>query len=189
MNARLPDDTATAANDAPFDILDAFHRQIQFKLCELRDVAAAIEAGELTPTLRAQARSVRDWFNSEAREHHLDEERNVFPALLASGKEELVQQTNRLIQDHGWLEADWLEIEPSLGAAADGNTWFDPAVLRHAIEIFNELYTDHIVLEESIAYPEARQRIAPEKWVSMFKEMANRRLVREEQVESRQKAR
>lgn len=183
MNARMPE--SVAGTEAPFDYLDAFHREIQFKLCELRDLAAAIEVSDLTPAVRERARAVRDWFNEQARQHHLDEERNVFPALLNSGDETLVQQTQRLIQDHGWLEADWLEIEPALGAAADGNTWFDPSVMRHAVEVFYALYTDHIVLEESIAYPEARERIAPEKWAGMFKEMANRRLAREERVESR----
>jgi hypothetical protein len=82
--------------------------------------------------------------------------KHVFPSLLASNQEDVLQATHRLIQDHGWLEADWFEIEPALEAAADGNSWFDPNVLRQAVEVFQQLYLDHIVLEESLAYPEAR---------------------------------
>ena len=64
----------------------------------------------------------------------------------------------RLQQDHGWLEEDWLTLEPQLSAIAAGYSWYDIDMLRLALPVFTELYQDHIDLEESLIYPEARTR-------------------------------
>jgi hemerythrin-like domain-containing protein len=162
-----------------FEFLDECHQQMQHQLAALRTLVRAIESEGLTPKLRAQARSVSKWFNNEARQHHLDEERHIFPALLASDDADITLAAGRLIQDHGWLETDWMEIEPALAAAADGYTWFDPVVLRHSAEVFEQLYLDHIVLEETLAYPAARSRIPEGDLRAMGIEMARRRAIRE----------
>lgn len=169
----------SVTDEGLFNFLDHFHQAILVKLDAMQALAATLEAEGLTPAVRTQARQLADWFSAEARQHHLDEERHVFPALLTSADTEIQQTTHRLIQDHGWLEADWLEIEPSLAAAAEGHTWFDPAVLRHAVEVFRQLYLDHIVLEESLAYPQVRERIDPARLEAMGTEMARRRAVRD----------
>jgi len=173
---------APRTDDGLFNFLDHFHQDILVKLDEMLALAVALEADGLTSEVRAQARQLNEWFGAEARQHHLDEERHVFPALLNSADTEIQQTTHRLIQDHGWLEADWLEIAPSLSAAAEGHTWFDPAVLRHAVEVFRQLYIDHILLEESLAYPQARERMDPARLQAMGAEMARRRALREVQV-------
>ena len=72
-------------------------------------------------------------------------------------------------------EENWLAIEPSIAAAADGNTWFDTAELSHALDVFEALYQEHIELEESLAYPEARKRLETVNTDGMGREMAARR--------------
>ena len=174
---------ASSADRSPFVFLDRCHQDIQQKLEQLLALAIAVEADGLTPALQTQARELTDWFNAEPRQHHLDEEKHVFPSLLSSTDEDVLQTTHRLIQDHGWLETDWFEIEPALEAAADGNSWFDPTALRNAVEVFQQLYIDHIVLEESLAYPAARAQMDPAQFESMGVEMARRRAVRDAKVE------
>ena len=158
-----------------FGFLDATHREIQQQLSQLHALVDAIESNGLNAATRAQARGVLDYFNGEARQHHLDEEKHIFPALLGSQIAEIVQAAERLTQDHGWLEENWIQIAPSLEAATNGNLWFDPVELRHALEVFEALYLDHILLEESIAYPAARQRLAAHNTHGMGREMARRR--------------
>ena len=158
-----------------FEFLDTTHRAIQQHMRQLHALVDAIEAGGLNPQSRAQASAVLAFFNGEARQHHLDEEKHIFPALLASQDAAIVQTTERLTQDHGWLEENWLQIAPSLEAAARGNLWFDPAELHHALDVFEALYLDHILLEESVAYPEARTRLAAYDKAGMGREMAQRR--------------
>lgn len=178
-----PADTASVAG--MFAFLDGCHQEVQRQLTELRTLVLAIESDGLSAPLRARARNIIRWFNTEARQHHLDEERHIFPALLASDDPDITLAAGRLIQDHGWLETDWMEIEPALSSAADGYTWFDPVVLRHAVEVFEQLYIDHIVLEETLAYPAARSRIPAGDVAAMGTEMARRRAVREAAFASR----
>jgi hemerythrin-like domain-containing protein len=96
------------------------------------------------------------------RQHHADEEARVFPGLLASGDEELAHHVRRLQQDHGWLEEDWMALAPQLQAVAQGYSWYELDALRHGVGVFTTLYHEHIALEESMIYPEARAQMAAE---------------------------
>jgi iron-sulfur cluster repair protein YtfE (RIC family) len=177
--------TAAPVSIAVFEFLDSTHKDIQVQVRQLHLLVDAIEADGLSPTNRALARRVLDYFNHEARQHHLDEEKHIFPALLASQDADIVQAAEHLIQDHGWLEENWIQIAPSLEAATGGNLWFDPAELRHALEVFEALYLDHILLEESLAYPEAKKRLAGIDTVGMGREMARRRVLAQDEVRTR----
>lgn len=106
---------------------------------------------------RELATRVRDYFDIHARAHHAEEERVVFPPLLATTDAELVHDVRRLQQDHGWLEQDWLEIEPQLDAIARGQATCDLALLRDALPVFRRLYEEHIALEEARVYPPAQR--------------------------------
>ena len=174
--------SAVPVSIAVFDFLDATHREVQQQIRQLHALVDAIESDGLNQANRGAARRVLDFFNNEARQHHLDEEKHIFPALLASQDAELVQTTEHLIQDHGWLEENWIQIAPSLEAATGGNLWFDTAELRHALEVFEALYLDHILLEESIAYPEAKKRLEGVSTLGMGREMAKRRVMHTPEV-------
>ena len=158
-----------------FEFLDQSHRDLQRHLVLLRATADACQTQALDAAGRQQARLVLDFFNNEARQHHLDEEAHIFPVLLASRNEELAATARRLVQDHGWLEENWLHIEPTIAALSAGNQWFDPAELLHALEVFEALYLDHLLLEESLAYPEAHKRLQAYDRAGMGREMAQRR--------------
>lgn len=170
---------------AVFEFLDSTHREIQQQIRQLHLLVDAIESTGLNSITREQARRVLDYFNGEARQHHLDEEKHIFPPLLNSQDSDVVQTTEHLMQDHGWLEENWIQIAPSLEAATAGNMWFDPAELRHSVDVFEALYLDHLLLEESIAYPEARRRLAALDTTGMGREMAQRRALRSEEMRKR----
>jgi hemerythrin-like domain-containing protein len=177
--------SAAPVSIAVLEFLDNTHQEIQSQIKLLHALVDAIENEGLNQATRARARRVLDYFNGEARQHHLDEEKHIFPALLVSQDAEIVQATEHLIQDHGWLEENWIQIAPSLEAATGGNLWFDTAELRHALEVFEALYLDHILLEESIAYPEAKKRLAALDTAGMGREMAKRRALKHNEVRSR----
>ena len=80
---------------------------------------------------------------------------------------------------------NWLEIAPSLAAAADGHQWFDPLVLRQQLGLFTQLYLDHLALEETLAYPQARALINPRERELATAEMARRREQRAARMESK----
>ncbi|MFY9461268.1 MAG: hypothetical protein WAP57_16135, partial [Aquabacterium commune] len=73
------------------------------------------------------------------------------------------------------IEEDWLELAPQIESIAAGYNWFNLEQLRLAVPVFQALYQDHIVLEESLAYPQAKARIAAWDLQGMGREMASRR--------------
>jgi hemerythrin-like domain-containing protein len=145
-----------------FTALDACHQQIQQHLDLFNQLQSLLEADSDSPACRQQAGAIESFFSGTSRQHHADEEKNVFPALLASDNAELVQAVLTLKQDHGWIEQNWLELAPMLRAIAQGEDWPDLAELQHYIAIFLTLCQDHIALEESLIYPAAKEHFALE---------------------------
>jgi hemerythrin-like domain-containing protein len=145
-----------------FKALDACHQQIHGHLAELADLLERLEAESDSAHCRQKAKTIETFFSETARAHHAEEERNVFPNLLLSDKAEIVQAVQMLKQDHGWIEQNWLELAPMLRAIAQGEDWADMAELKHNAEVFLSLCHDHIVLEETLIYPEAKARLAEE---------------------------
>jgi hemerythrin-like domain-containing protein len=144
----------------PFEALDECHRQIMSHLADLTNLARQIEAKGVDAVAQQQAGAIEAFFSSTSREHHAQEEKSVFPPLLASADPALAATVHRLQQDHGWIEENWIELSPQLSAIASGNNWPDPAEFLHGVQVFVELCTDHIALEETVVYPESRAQWA-----------------------------
>src|SRR4029453_6957632 len=108
-----------ATGDA-FGVLDECHRQTLAALDKLETIVSRLDAGAADPQTRAIAADVVRHFSTTARQHHEDEERHVFPKLLANADAALEQAVLRLQQDHHWLEEDWMELLPHLDAIACG---------------------------------------------------------------------
>jgi hemerythrin-like domain-containing protein len=151
----------TAANipspiGTDFSVLDACHQQITEHLARLDGLVEHLDRLGVDARAQDEARAVEAFFSQTSRRHHQDEEAKVFPGLLASSDETLVSTVHMLQQDHGWIEEDWHEIAPQLRAIASGCSGYDPAELRHAVQVFLELCHEHIQLEESVIYPRAK---------------------------------
>lgn len=146
----------------PFKALDACHQQIHEHLAELADLLERLDANSNGVHFRQKAKTIEAFFSETARAHHAEEERNVFPGILLTGNAELVQAVQTLKQDHGWIEQNWIELAPLLRAIAQGEDWVDMDELRHNTEVFLNLCHEHIVLEETLIYPEAKARLAEE---------------------------
>lgn len=157
--SRAPRPARPAVSPLPtIDTLDGTHRQVLEMLEAIRDLLDHLNDHGADAQAQLRAQELCAFFGDAARQHHADEERVVFPALLTSGNDELVQHVRRLQQDHGWLEEDWIELAPQLTAVAQGYTGYDLDLLRNGLEVFGDLYREHIALEESLIYPAARRR-------------------------------
>ena len=154
-----------------FAALDECHRRVLCRVEELSGLVASIETGEINPAMRALAASVVQFLDSDARRHHEDEERHVFPTLLAGGSAEMVATVLRLQQDHSWIEEDWFELRPHAQAIATGYGTCDIDALREGTAILAALFKEHIALEELIVYPEARARCDAAGLDAMAREM------------------
>lgn len=164
MASHLPPELRASleARLAPFEALDSCHRDVMAQLQTLSRLVNHLSQHGVDEQARRLARAVMAFFSTQAHQHHAEEERVVFPPLLAGDDVELIQQVRRLQQDHGWLEEDWRELALQLGAVADGYSWYDLDSLRNGVEVYTALYHDHIALEESLIYPQARQALNQE---------------------------
>jgi hemerythrin-like domain-containing protein len=142
-----------------FQALDACHLEIHNHLVKLDEVLKLLEAGADEEQYRQQVGAIEAYFSSTSRQHHAEEEKNVFPALLRSDNAELVHAVRTLQQDHGWIEQNWIELAPMLRAVAEGEDWVDPAELQHAVSVFLALCRDHITREETLIYPAAKAEL------------------------------
>jgi hemerythrin-like domain-containing protein len=140
-----------------FEVLDQTHREVIQVLGRFAQLLDHVDDRGPDEAARRIAGEIRRFFEGHARQHHADEERAVFPPLLAGGDAELVHLVKRLQQDHGWLEEDWLELAPQIEAIERGYNWYDLAMLRHALPVFEALYLEHIALEETVVYPAAKR--------------------------------
>jgi hemerythrin-like domain-containing protein len=158
-----------------FEPLEESHRETLRMLTELAKLVARVEQLGVDPHARDMARSVNRYFSEDLRRHHVDEETHVFPALADGGDAETVQAIARLKQDHAWLRADWRVLSPLIQALATGQSWVDIDALRDGVEVFCALSRDHIALEESLIYPQARIRMLESTRQEMRQALASRR--------------
>jgi hemerythrin-like domain-containing protein len=141
---------------ANFEALDACHKEIHAHLTALAALGEYIGASGIDHAAQKQAAEIEAFFSGTSQRHHAEEEKNVFPQLLASPDADLVAKVRTLQQDHGWIEENWIELAPLLRAIAEGNGWADGVEFGHAVEVFTGLCLSHIELEESLIYPKAK---------------------------------
>lgn len=139
-----------------FEALDACHQRIQAHLTELAALAQRIDASGVDPSAQQQAGEIEAFFSNTSRQHHAEEEKTLFPALLASGRPDITNAVHALQQDHGWIEEDWIELAPQLRAIASGNNGYGGPEFQHNVEVFVALCRSHIALEETVVYPESK---------------------------------
>lgn len=160
---------------ALFEFLDETHKRIQIKLVRLREITRTAHFPTLKQDEKLSLESICRFFDTEAREHHLDEELHIFPVLHASQDTHTKDMANQLQLDHGWLEENWLELSPQLKAVINQNSWFDETELAHCLDIFELLYAEHMQLEETLAYPTARLSVTDWDPATIGREMKKRR--------------
>lgn len=161
--------------EVPFKTLAGCHDDIAIMLDRMNELADLLGREPVNDGMREMARAAHLFFSGHAIEHHLDEERHVFPALLAAGKPEWISMVRKLQLDHALLEARWMKLGPLLHLLARGYH-SPPKRLQDELHIFVELYRQHMALEDSFAYPLARQQLNAEAVCTMNREMAHRRV-------------
>lgn len=159
--------------DDPFGMLGACHDRVERMLELLGRLRVHLMKQGCDEEARQAARDVMRYFDIAAPAHHADEERHIFPTLLAAG--ELVQEVERLKRDHIEFEAAWTRVRGSLACVADGS-WRGMSMHDEAaLSSFASIYERHLPLEEQLVFPAARRLIDAARLATMGREMAERR--------------
>ena len=141
-----------AAMDAPLTNFSQCHVGITRQLQILAGLPALLEPA-------AQARRIASdtvaFFRGTVHEHHAEEERELFPAVLASAKrgperEQVQVLVDRLVAEHRQIEAMWSRLEPALRAVGKGQ---DADVDVAAVQRLVDTYLGHARYEEQEFLP------------------------------------
>jgi len=146
----------TVNTEAPLSNFSHCHEGILRRLNALDELPAL-----LAPAARARqiAEQSLEFFREAIFEHHLEEERELFPAVIASALpgEELQRvqaMTKRLTEEHRMIEALWKRLEKGLKPVAKGqSTDLDVSELHRLVAE----YTAHAAYEEQAFLPLSEQ--------------------------------
>lgn len=137
---------------SPIDDFSQCHAGIRRQLHELAELPALVE-----PAARARriASETLAFFRDAVFEHHADEERELFPAVLASavkGEEhdKVLAITQALTAEHRSVEAAWSKLEPKLKELAKGH---DADVDGAEVAKLVDDYRAHARYEEEVFLP------------------------------------
>jgi hemerythrin-like domain-containing protein len=162
-----------AGFDEPFELLQACHERMQRMFRLLRRLRTHLAAMGNDAQARQAASDLMRYFDIAAPHHHEDEERHVFPRLLAAGQ--CVEAVQRLQREHREMTALWVKVRALLLPVAEG-TWagFGPEE-EGTLEHFLALYDWHMVAENELVFPTCMACMDAQELAAMGREMAQRR--------------
>ncbi|MDP2987535.1 hemerythrin domain-containing protein [Hydrogenophaga sp.] len=175
----LPGHRAPAAGfEAPFEMLGACHERVERMLGLLAKLQQHVLLRGWDESVASAARDVMRYFDQAAPLHHEDEERHVFPPLLAGEDAALRLIVQSLQQDHRDMEVAWAAAREVLAsvaqAPAPGWAHFSPLETATLTD-FTRLYNRHLREEDGLVYPAARAGLSPEALEAMSADMMRRR--------------
>ena len=141
---------------------------LNFSNCHAGIISHLNDFGQL-PALLAPAARAREiaeetlrFFRAAVFEHHSEEERELFPAVLASAvkgeeRDRVQVMVDQLTAEHRTVEAAWLKLEPELKKVAKGHsTELNVAGVEHLVTS----YLAHARFEEDHFLPLAHTILA-----------------------------
>ena len=163
--------------EQPFEMLDACHERVERMLRLLGKLREHARTHGADAQARDAARDVMRYFDQAGPHHHEDEERHVFPALLAQRDPAVLAVVIRLQQDHREMAVMWAQVRASLLALVDADAaWAGfTADEEQRFDAYDALYRRHLVDENGTAYPAARSLIRGEALQAMSADMMERR--------------
>ena len=163
--------------EAPFELLGACHERIRRSLALLTRLVGHIDATGHDDASRSAAADVLRYFDIAAPAHHEDEERHVFPRLLASGDAQSIALARTLQAEHREMQTLWAQLRPTLehwANAAAGDARIE-APARALVDAFIALHGPHLAAEDSQAFDAARAGLDEATLAAIGKEMQRRR--------------
>jgi iron-sulfur cluster repair protein YtfE (RIC family) len=175
----LPGHRAPAAGfEAPFEMLGACHERVERMLGLLAKLQHHVLVHGWDESVANAVHDVMRYFDQAAPLHHEDEERHVFPPLLAGDDAVLRRVVQRLQQDHRDMEAAWVAARAVLASVTESPPpgWAHFSAPEEATLIgFTRLYDRHLHEEDGLVYPAAKTCLSPEALQIMSADMMLRR--------------
>ena len=177
MRISLPGQSAPGASfEAPLEMLSACHHRVENQCATLRRLVPHVAQHGADDAARSAASAVLRYFDTAAKDHHADEETDLFPALIESmaGSDAvcLHQLVDSLSADHRQLEAHWRQLRVKLQVIAAGDA---ASLASDDIEPLITLYERHIEREEKELLPMAARLLSDDALDAVGRAMRERR--------------
>ena len=165
-----------AGFEAPLEMLAACHSRIRTQCATLLRLRSHVATRGPDAAARNSARGIMRYFDTAARDHHEDEEQDLFPALLESmaGSDPVCirQLIDSLTNDHRELEHLWGNVRSWLVAIEAGDV---AAPASGDIDPFVDLYERHATREEQELLPMAMRLLGTSELDQIGQSMRLRR--------------
>ena len=177
MSTSLPGPAAASAGfEVPLEMLSACHLRIAHQCSTLRRLVPHLAAHGADAEAKAASASVLRYFETAARDHHADEEEDLFPMLLESmaGSDAacLRELTAQLSAEHRELETDWQRLRLDLERIIANPS---ASLSASDVETFVGRYERHIEREERELLPMAARLLTDEELDRIGRAMRERR--------------
>lgn len=147
-------DTPAAGFEAPLEMLSACHGRVESQCQTLLRLVPHLAASGPDDAAREAAKNVMRYFDTAARNHHADEEEDLFPALLQSATGADLVRAQSLVAalqaQHRELEQVWAHLRSKLEGVCLGSL---RELSLDEVGRLVWLYRDHIALEEENLLP------------------------------------
>ncbi|MEP7138334.1 MAG: hemerythrin domain-containing protein [Caldimonas sp.] len=166
----------SACFEVPLDMLAACYLRIAQQCSTLRRLVPHLAVHGADTQAREAAASVIRYFETAAKDHHADEENDLFPVLIESmaGSDAvcLRDMTSALAAEHLELEARWRHLRAVLERiVASTSDTLDAA----EVEAFAGSYERHIEREKRELLPMAARLLTEDELARIGRAMRNRR--------------
>ena len=166
--------------DEPLGLLSDCHRRIEHFLAVLVALEQTTGCATLTAAEQSQLAGAIRYFATAAPRHTADEEESLFPRLRRSddpGVRRSLELVGRLEHDHERADRHHHAVEALARRwQADGRLGPDDAsALRGHLAALQEIYREHIQLEDRELFPAAARVLSAADIAAIGQEMAARR--------------
>lgn len=151
-------DAPATGFEVPLEMLSACHGRVERQCQTMLRLVPHFAANGPDQAAREAAQNVMRYFDTSARDHHADEERDLFPALLQSAPDTELARLGELIDNlraqHRALEQAWLQLRSKLEGISLGGK---PELGANEVWRLVDLYRSHIAREEEELLPLAKR--------------------------------
>jgi len=174
----MSDSPKRAAPDfsRPIEALKACHVRIRSECDALRRLAEHMKDSGCDGPARQMAGNVMRYFDTAARHHHLDEEEDLLPRMMAAATIGRGSKLTHLVADiateHREMDRIWKELRAVLQEISAGESTSLDAL---TVDRFAKLYGAHIAQEEANVFPLAEMLLSKADLAEIGSSMAQRR--------------
>lgn len=168
--------------DQPIAVLKHCHGRIRKQISTMQKLLSHLPEHGADIDAQQAAKSILQYFNKAAPNHHADEEQDLMPMLQITAQGEDAALLARLIplimDEHRQMDVAWQVLDVQLQAIAAGANSGTGAYLSEPdVQRFAALYADHMQKEETHIAPMAMRLFNPAQMAQLGEAMQLRRKI------------